>query len=50
LRERGYRISGVSVEKVLIGGFDNVPQREEPGRRGKIPFDAQVWFRLEQIH
>jgi hypothetical protein len=47
LREQGYRITGVSVEKVLIGGFDNVPQREEPGRWGKIPFDAQVWFRLE---
>ena len=46
LRVQGYRITGVSVEKVLIGGFDNVPQWEEPGRKGKIPFDAQVWFRL----
>jgi hypothetical protein len=49
LRGQGYRISGVSVEKVLIGGFDNVPQWEGPRRKGKIPFDAQVWFRLEHL-
>jgi hypothetical protein len=47
VREQGYRITGVSVEKVLVGGFENVPQREGPGPKGKIPFDAQVWFRLE---
>jgi len=47
LREQGYRIVGVSVEKVLVGGFENVPQLEVPRRKGKIPFDAQVWFRLE---
>jgi hypothetical protein len=48
LREQGYRITGVSVEKVLVGGFENVPQVEEPRRKGRIPFDAQAWFRLEQ--
>ena len=47
VRKQGYRITGVSVEKVLVGGFENVPQREGPGQKGKIPFDAQVWFRLE---
>jgi hypothetical protein len=47
LRVQGYRITGVSVEKVLVGGFENVPQIEGPRRKGKIPFDAQVWFRLE---
>jgi hypothetical protein len=47
LREQRYRITGVSVEKVLVGGFENVPQLEGPRRKGKIPFDAQVWFRLE---
>jgi hypothetical protein len=47
LREQGYRIVDVSVEKVLVGGFENVPQLEGPRRKGKIPFDAQVWFRLE---
>jgi hypothetical protein len=46
LRKHSYRITGVSVEKVLVGGFDNVPQWEGSGRKGKIPFDAQVWFRL----
>jgi hypothetical protein len=46
LREHGYRITGVSVEKVLIGGFENVPQWEGSELKGKIPFDAQVWFRL----
>lgn len=47
LREHRYRITGVSVEKVLIGGSENVPGLEEPRPRGRIPFDAQVWFRLE---
>jgi hypothetical protein len=47
LRARRYRITGVSVEKVLIGGFENVPGLEEPRPRGRIPFDAQVWLRLE---
>jgi len=47
VRKQGYRITGVSVEKVLVGGLENVPQREGPGQKGKIPFDAQVWFRLE---
>jgi hypothetical protein len=49
LREGRYRITGVSVEKVLVGGFENVPQLEGPRRKGKIPFDAQVWFRLERF-
>lgn len=47
LREQRYRITGVSVEKVLVGGFENVPELDSPLPRGKIPFDAQVWFRLE---
>jgi hypothetical protein len=49
LREHGYRIVGVSVEKVLVGGFENVPQLKMHRRKGKIPFDAQVWFRLRQF-
>jgi len=47
LRRHGYRIGGVSVEKVLAGGFDNVPGWEGPRRSDKVPFDAQVWFRLQ---
>jgi hypothetical protein len=49
LREQGYRITSVSVEKVLVGGFENVPQFEGSRRKGKIPFDAQVWFRLKHL-
>ncbi|HSO59819.1 MAG TPA: hypothetical protein VLR50_02185 [Desulfobacterales bacterium] len=49
LREGRYRIAGVSVEKVLVGGFENVPQLEGPRRKVRIPFDAQVWFRLERF-
>ena len=48
LRRHGYRIVGASVEKVLIGGFDNVPGLDGPRRNGRIPFDAQTWFRLEK--
>jgi len=48
LRKPGYRITGASVEKVLVGGFENVPQPQGPRPKGKIPFDAQVWFRLER--
>lgn len=47
LRRHGYRIAGVSVEKVLVGGFENVPGWDGPRVKGKIPFDAQVWLRLE---
>ncbi len=49
MREHGYRIAGVSVEKVLVGGFENVPGLEGPRRRGKVPFDAQVWFQLKRF-
>ena len=49
LHGQGYRVAGVSVEKVLVGGFENVPQWEGPGGKGKIPFDAQVWLRLKQL-
>ena len=47
LRRNGYRVSGVTVEKVLVGGSENVPGWEGPRPRGKVPFDAQVWFRLD---
>jgi hypothetical protein len=46
----GYRVAGVSVEKVLVGSFRDVPsyRGEELGEElhGRVPFDAQVWFRL----
>ena len=42
----GYRMTGVSVEKVLVGGFDDVPFYQGEKHRGLVPFDAMVWFRL----
>jgi hypothetical protein len=42
----GYRIAGVSVEKVLVGGPSAVPGAK--GLEGRLPFDAQVWIRLQR--
>jgi hypothetical protein len=44
----GYRVTFVSVEKVLVGRFRDVPGGAGDLRQGKAPFDAQVWFRLER--
>ena len=44
----GYRIAGVSVEKVLVGGFREVPFYEGEMHPGRVPYDAQVWFRLHK--
>lgn len=43
-----YRVKAVSVEKVLVGGFRHVPGYQGELRPGKVPFDAQVWFKLER--
>jgi hypothetical protein len=43
----GYRVTGVSVEKVLVGGLGEVPQYTGDMTAGLFPYDAQVWFRLE---
>jgi len=42
----GYRVTGVSVEKVLVGGLREVPQYAGDMAEGLFPYDAQVWFRL----
>jgi hypothetical protein len=44
----GYRVVSASVEKVLVGGFRNVPLYQGEMAPGKVPYDAQVWFRLEK--
>lgn len=44
----GYRIKAVILEKVLIGSFRDVPLYRGKMSRGKVPFDAQVWLRLEK--
>ncbi|MEC4749098.1 hypothetical protein [Methylomicrobium sp. Wu6] len=46
LARHSYRIVGVSVEKVLVGGFRDLPKPKRKRLDGRIPFDAQVWFRL----
>jgi hypothetical protein len=48
LDKHGYRIAGVSVEKVLVGGASDLPGPVQKNLSGRIPFDAQVWFRLQK--
>ena len=42
-----FRTAGVTVGKVLVGGFRGVPFYQGDMPSGWVPFDAQVWFRLE---
>jgi hypothetical protein len=49
LEKGGYRIAGVTVEKVLVGGLREVPLYRGEMHPGRVPYDAQVWFRLERI-
>jgi hypothetical protein len=44
----GYQIVGVTAEKVLVGSFSEVPFYQGGIHPGKVPFDAQVWFRLKK--
>ena len=48
LARGGYRVVGVTVEKVLVGSFRDVPLYRGTMHPGKVPYDAQVWFRLEK--
>lgn len=41
LRTEGYDVTGVSVEKVLL--------RRASSGRGRVPFDAMVWLRLNRL-
>lgn len=42
----GYRVVSAHVEKVLVGGARNVPLYQGEMFPGKVPYDAQAWFRL----
>jgi hypothetical protein len=44
--KKGVRVVGVSVEKVLVGGFREMPFYQGKIYSGRVPYDAQVWFRL----
>ena len=46
--DSGYGILSASVQKVLIGRFDDVPLYRGQMAKGRVPYDAQVWFRLEK--
>jgi hypothetical protein len=46
LAQAGYKLSGISVEKVLVGGPRDIPNYAGPGFEGRMPFDAQVWLRV----
>ncbi len=48
LAQAGYEIAGVTVEKVLVGSFDEVPLYTGDKKSGRVPYDAQVWLRLEK--
>lgn len=42
----GYKVVSVTVEKVLVGSCREVPLYRGKPVSGKVPYDAQVWFRL----
>jgi len=44
----GNRVVSTTVEKVLVGGFHEVPLYQGDIHSGRVPYDAQVWFRLEK--
>jgi hypothetical protein len=46
--DSGYRIVSASVEKVLVGGFRDVPLHEGEAPSGKVPYDAMLWYKLEK--
>ena len=46
LEKGGYRIVGVTVEKVLVGGFREIPFYQGKALSGRVPYDAQVWLRF----
>jgi len=48
LAKAGYRVVGVTVEKVLVGRFSEVPLYEGDMVSGRVPYDAQVWLRIEK--
>ena len=48
MQKVGYRISGVSVEKVLVGRYQNLIDFNGPKFKGGLPFDAQVYLILKK--
>ena len=46
--DSGYRIVSVTLEKICVGRFSDLPLYRGKALPGKIPCDAVVWFRLEK--
>jgi hypothetical protein len=46
--DSGYKIIAVTLEKVCVGRFSDVPLYQGKMLPGKVPVDAMVWFRLEK--
>lgn len=49
LRRHGWRLTRISVEKVLVGRHRDAPAHIEPGLKGKLPFDAQTWLVVKRV-
>jgi hypothetical protein len=43
----GYRITGASVEKVLVASARAIPGLGDDRLTGRLPFDAMLWFHLQ---
>ena len=48
LRTGGYRVATVTVEKVGVARFPEVPGYTGPAFSGRVPYDAMVWLHLER--
>jgi len=46
LEAAGYRVTSVTIEKVLVGSLRDVPIYQGKMAPGKVPLDAIVWFIL----
>lgn len=44
----GYRVTSVTIEKVLVGPFHDIPFYQGPTQSGKFPYDALIWLSLEK--
>ncbi len=49
LQKAGYRVSAVSVEKVLVGSYRRIPRYQGQKFSGALPFDAQMYFTLSPV-
>jgi len=47
--DSGYRIVSVSVEKVGVCSFRDIPFYEGPMLPGKVPYDAMIWLNLKKM-